>query len=340
MAILKLPFFSKQPEVKPWSFPEEKHERITDYLYGREVNLNSPYIPRDYSKYVSSKIPQLIQESEINMENHDKIFSSHWISYDEIVIGTKYNGNCSGIRSIAVNPSKTLLAVGAGKPYQVTIYELPSFDPVAVFAGHNDLVFSVEWLDDDHVVSGSRDGTIRLWSIQSKIVSELPILPNKYINVHQSLLTRSGNIGKVRDLKYNPKTEQIMTLSTAGYVKIWDSSYLNRIAKIQLNHTNENVCLSMNPKLSLYAVGSQSHVSILDPRISSSIVHEIDSVDEGWEIGSGWLNRDAVYINHFSGSSIQNAIYTLSYDESGTKLFSGGGPLHLGLKGSYAALWA
>ncbi|CAJ0639515.1 7650_t:CDS:2 [Entrophospora sp. SA101] len=272
-------------------------------------------IPRDYSKYVSSKIPQLIQESEINMENHDKIFSSHWISYDEIVIGTK--------------------SVGAGKPYQVTIYELPSFDPVA---GHNDLVFSVEWLDDDHVVSGSRDGTIRLWSIQSKIVSELPILPNKYINVHQSLLTRSGNIGKVRDLKYNPKTEQIMTLSTAGYVKIWDSSYLNRIAKIQLNHTNENVCLSMNPKLSLYAVGSQSHVSILDPRISSSIVHEIDSVDEGWEKLD--LNRDAVYINHFSGSSIQNAIYTLSYDESGTKLFSGGGPLHLGLKGSYAALWA
>nr|CAG8642049.1 13804_t:CDS:2 [Entrophospora candida] len=257
-------------------------------------------IPRNYSKYISSKIPQLIQESEINMENHDKIFSSHWISYDEIVIGTKYNGNCSGIRSIAVNPSKTLLAVGAGKPYQVTIYELPSFDPVA---GHNDLVFSVEWLDDDHV---------RVM-VQSDFV---------------------------RDLKYNPKTEQIMTLSTAGYVKIWDSSYLNRIAKIQLNHTNENVCLSMNAKLSLYAVGSQSHVSILDPRISSSIVHEIDSVDEGWEIGSGWLNRDAVYINHFSGSSIQNAIYTLSYDESGTKLFSGGGPLHLGLKGSYAALWA
>nr|CAG8623624.1 11987_t:CDS:2 [Entrophospora candida] len=237
-------------------------------------------IPRNYSKYISSKIPQLIQESEINMENHDKIFSSHWISYDEIVIGTK--------------------SVGAGKPYQVTIYELPSFDPVA---GHNDLVFSVEWLDDDHV---------RVM-VQSDFV---------------------------RDLKYNPKTEQIMTLSTAGYVKIWDSSYLNRIAKIQLNHTNENVCLSMNAKLSLYAVGSQSHVSILDPRISSSIVHEIDSVDEGWEIGSGWLNRDAVYINHFSGSSIQNAIYTLSYDESGTKLFSGGGPLHLGLKGSYAALWA
>jgi len=62
--------------------------------------------------------------------------------------------NCSGIRSIAVNPSRTLLAVGVGKPVQVTIYELPSFEPIAVFSGHNDLVFSVAWLDDDHVVSG------------------------------------------------------------------------------------------------------------------------------------------------------------------------------------------
>lgn len=44
------------------------------------------------------------------------------------------NNNCLGIRSIAVNPSKTLLAVGAGNPVQITIYELPSFEPVVVFA--------------------------------------------------------------------------------------------------------------------------------------------------------------------------------------------------------------
>ena len=45
-------------------------------------------------------------------------------------------------------------------------------------------------------------------------------------------------------------------------------------------------------------------------------------------------------MNHFAGYSIQNAIYTLSYDESGTKLFAGGGPLQLDLKGSYAAVWS
>ncbi|CAG8722372.1 10347_t:CDS:2, partial [Acaulospora colombiana] len=135
-----------------------------------------------YSSFVSGKLPYLLKESQIDLENHDKIFSSHWISQNEIVLGTKCNkllilnietnkrfeiplvtgetnnqtqenNNCSGIRNIAVNPSRTLLAVGAGNPIQVTIYELPSFEPVAVFSGHNDLVFSVAWIDDDHLVS-------------------------------------------------------------------------------------------------------------------------------------------------------------------------------------------
>ncbi|CAG8646486.1 3092_t:CDS:2, partial [Acaulospora colombiana] len=142
-------------------------------------------------------------------------------------------------------------------------------------------------------------------------------------------------------------------------------------------------------QFNLLAVGSQAHISVVDPR-SASIVHEIDSVDDGWgvrslnfnnhiittgggfgrlsfydmraqkylefpvhtdtaessmvcnykETGSGWLHRDALYMNHFAGYALQNAIYTLSYDQSGTKLFTGGGPLQLGLKGSYAALWS
>ncbi|CAG8729561.1 22871_t:CDS:2 [Cetraspora pellucida] len=411
MAILKFSFFSKQQDAKPWSFPDESHDEIHKYLYNRELGLNTARLPPNWFSIVSHRMPHLFQETQIDLGNHDKIFCSHWISHNEIVVGTKCNkllilnvetnkrfeiplvtgstnnqppdnnnSNCSGIRSIAVNPSRTLLAIGAGNPTQVMIYELPSFEPVIVFSGHNDLVFSVAWLDDSHVVSGSRDGTVRLWSIESKIISEMPLLPNKFINVHQPLLTRSECGGKVRDLQFNSKTNQIMTLSTAGYVKLWDASYLNSITKIPLIHTNENVCLSMNSKVNLFAVGSQAHISVIDPR-TSSIVHEIDSVDEGVrslnfndhiittgggygrlsfydmraqnyllfntsndessvtcnykETGSGWLVRiDMTPLN------IENAIYTLSYDESGTMLFTGGGPLQLGLKGSHATIWS
>ncbi|RHZ87740.1 hypothetical protein Glove_30g55 [Diversispora epigaea] len=438
MAILKLSFFSKQQEAKPWSFPDEPQVNINQFLYQRELGINKTKRPVNYSSFVSSKIPYLLTESQIDLKDHDKIFSSHWISDNEIIVGTKCNkllilniktnkrfeiplvtedlndqnnnntttttssssspsneppevnnNNCLGIRSIAVNPSRTLLAVGAGNPVQITIYELPSFEPVVVFAGHNDLVFSVAWIDDYHVVSGSRDGTVRFWSMESEIISEMQLLPHKYINIHQPLLTRTERGCKVRDLQFNPNNKQVMTLSTAGYVRIWDASYLNQISKIQLMHTNENVCVSMNSKVNLFVVGSQAHISVLDPR-TTSIVHEIDSVDDGWgvrslnfkdhlittgggfgrlsfydmraqkylefptkaennetslvskykETGSGWLQHDSVYINHFAGFALQNAIYTLSYDQSGTKLFTGGGPLQLGLKGSYAAVWS
>jgi WD repeat-containing protein 40A len=183
MAILKLTFFSKQPETKPWSYPEDYSENIFDYLYRRELGITKSRYPINSSSYKSDKVPRLMEENEISLENHDKIFSSHWISHNEVVIGSKCNKllilnvqtnkrfeiplvseqniessqeirNCSGIRSIAVNPSRTLLAVGAGKPVQVTVYELPSFEPVAVFSGHSDLVFSVTWLDDYHLISG------------------------------------------------------------------------------------------------------------------------------------------------------------------------------------------
>ncbi|CAG8732910.1 4003_t:CDS:2, partial [Gigaspora rosea] len=349
-------------------FPDEPQDEIHKYLYNRELGLNTARLPPNWFSIVSRRMPHLFQETQIDLGNHDKIFCSHWISHNEIVVGTKCNKllilNVETNKNIAVNPSRTLLAIGAGNPVQVMIYELPSFEPVIVFSGHNDLVFSVAWLDDS-----SRDGTVRLWSIESKIISEMPLFPNKFVNVHQPLLTRSENGGKVRDLQFNSKTDQIMTLSTAGYVRLWDASYLNPVTKIPLIHTNENVCLSMNSKVNLFAVGSQAHISIVDPR-TSSIVHEIDSVDEGVRslnfddhiitTGGGYgrlsfydmraqnylvfntsNDESSVTCNYKeTGSGWLNAIYTLSYDESGTMLFTGGGPLQLGLKGSHATIWS
>jgi len=57
------------------------------------------------------------------------------------------------------------------------------------------------------------------------------------------------------------------------------------------------------------------------------------------QTGTGWLEKDDIYQRHFSGLTIPNAIYTHSYDPSGTRLFIGGGPLMLGLKGCCAAIW-
>lgn len=47
--------------------------------------------PENFSSFVSSKIPYLLTETQIDLENHDKIFTSHWISENEIIVGTKCN---------------------------------------------------------------------------------------------------------------------------------------------------------------------------------------------------------------------------------------------------------
>lgn len=74
-----------------------------------------------------------------------------------------------------------------------------------------------------------------------------------------------------------------MTLTTEGYVKLWDRESYTQISKLKLIHSTETVCLTANSDANLFAVGSQSHISITDPR-SSSIVHVAESCDEGWGV--------------------------------------------------------
>ncbi|TPX39276.1 hypothetical protein SeMB42_g04923 [Synchytrium endobioticum] len=346
--------------------------------------------------------------------------------------------NCCGIHAIAVNPSKTLLAVGSTAA--IHIYHLPSFQPLCSLLGHTDMVFSVAWISEHVLISGSRDMTVKSWTLPSECTNIPPpvvtfapngqtILPS--FPVINPTASRKEHRGKVRDLRHNPYAGQSATLSTDGFVKIWDASTLRAVSSIPLYHTQETVCMTVDTKRNLYAVGSQSHVSLLDPR-SSSIVHVLESCDDTWGVrsicmerdvvtiggglgrisfydarmhkyldvestpsarsifmrsrsnsvsgrqplatsvnaqiavtttqqsailgdgtapngnskmvsflqtGGGYLSRDTIWQNHFQGIEIRNAVYTLAYDTSGSRLFAAGGPLQLNLSGCYAGIW-
>lgn len=342
--------------------------------------------------------------------------------------------NCSGIHDISLNPAGDLLVSGAKTGNAAVIYSMPTMEPVLYLAGHKDTIFTMTWISDDVLITGCRDASMNVWNIREALTTlyssegatqidqqqqrqqqqqqyiEIPsphddpkyvaiIKPVKTMRDHLIVNGAPDSKAKVRASKMHLYSQQLATLGTEGRVMLWDVNELKPRQCLELEQKQENVCLAMDNDFGLIAVGSQSHVTLLDPRLrpQQSIVKEFESEDLSWgvrslafnrqvlsvgngagrisfwdmrqqnyietlkpmaiethernviqpglvkrgaESGKGWLRHDATYMEHFQNSLIRQAVYTLSYDSTGTRLFAAGGPLQLGLCGSYAAMWS
>eukprot|EP00884_Botryococcus_braunii_P020412 jgi/Botrbrau1/7054/Bobra.0165s0077.1 len=167
-----------------------------------------------------------------------------------------------GIHAIACSPCGTMLATGGDRPHDCQIYNIsglegrhsvPVLTPKCVLAGHEDWLFGAAWVSDRRLVTGSRDRTLKLWSI------------NDYAEVVTSpLVSRVDKKDKVRDVKFNQESQRLASINPSGKVTLWDQN-LNYIRSTRLGDEKEVVCLAM--KHDLLAVGSQRQVTLLDPRL-------------------------------------------------------------------------
>ncbi|KAI9317011.1 WD40-repeat-containing domain protein [Dichotomocladium elegans] len=280
-------------------------------------------------------------------------------------------GRCEGIRSMAVNPSNTILAVALADPACVILYRLADLYPLNTIATeHSDAVFSVQWADDTTLITGSRDSTLGVWGIGT--------------------VGRWKTGGRVRDIKLLRNAHQVASLNASGTVEIWDINRQYKDQELPLPHTKELVCLAHQHQR--LAVGSQSHITLLDPRCAGGSVHVFESQDKSWGVRSlalhdpivtcgggmgrvsfydlrsqayvlraglaegdtphppdyynvsgGWLDEaNTIYRSYFHGQHrlAPQAVYTLTYSPDETKLFTAGGPIQTSLKGCYAAVWS
>jgi WD repeat-containing protein 40A len=283
----------------------------------------------DIEYFASRRLPSVFREHEYDLSGMDKVFSAAWLSDNQVVVGTKcqnlviidvksnkktlvpsmnfiqaengLSSQCHGIHSISINPSRTLVAVGAGKPaddskeFGIHIYCLPAFEPVAILTGHDDMVFSVSWLDDYTLVSGSRDKSVKTWKIDPLGNS---LLDKACISMVKQYFPYSSEIQheqKVRDLVFDHQTTNLFTLSADGTVNIWDAFQAKVTNSVPLSYTSETVCMALDPNEHFVSVGSQSHISIIDPRMGK-ITHTFDSLDDGWGVRSMTIHRGLLSI--------------------------------------------
>lgn len=116
---------------------------------------------------------------------------------------------------------------------------------------HQDWVFALAWLDDNFLVSGSRDTTLALWRVPdptdcqleasrvgssihrnrstsltgtsgtSNVDLSMPVPSYSYINAVASKECRSAQ--KVRDIVFNRRLQELACVSLNGYIHIWSA---------------------------------------------------------------------------------------------------------------------
>lgn len=92
---------------------------------------------------------------------------------------------------------------------------------------HKDWVFDFCWLDDEFLVSGSRDSKMALWRVVDDDIQAPDTPKYSHINPVSVKLCKGGH--KIRALAFNPDYQEIAALSLNGFIHIWNAETFRQV---------------------------------------------------------------------------------------------------------------
>lgn len=119
--------------------------------------------------------------------------------------------------------------------------------PLVVFQrAHGDWIFDLTWIDDQFVVSGSRDGSLALWRVTEEMIEEVtqadvpsylftrPLWKKPCKNAdkvnkdrlcysQRSTGLKRNYVPQVRALCYNHQRHEVAVISLNGYIHCWNA---------------------------------------------------------------------------------------------------------------------
>jgi WD40 repeat protein len=337
---------------------------------------------------------------DISKEKINKIYSSTWISEEIVVFGTKDKKLCwlntrnkkiylikdyrtdeekvnlelmiksTGIKSIHYGCNKLAISVNN----KVDIYSDKKCDHV--FKKEKSIninmnwISNVRWADYNKILMSSRDGTIKLYNIDTNENHKI----HEYRN-HSNDLTNSNYCRH-----FCHKDNTIYGLSPNGTMKFFDIQKQKKI----YDKTNElKECVVSNLNDNLFTIGSNDVVTFFDTRIKEQILEipnmnglmgtrslewyddNVLSIGGGknnlsfydirvnrgfiksetttkiYNIDKGWIREDDLYQQlefAYAGEHTETGIYTHCYNQYKNKIFVAGGPTSMGLFGSHITI--